>query len=173
VDISSLVSKSGIYSSLCFLSLAYVSKLKFERRKRSMYIQISRWQTYNFRTLHSLIVTGWWTRWSRQWCHQICCWLMVSVWWWCTIPSFLKGVCWFVAPALWRGRQPCILFARTIAGRLYIAGFTFLWPGNWAPHLLCSHTLVGGFTIRDCMFFIEVHKNPPLATLAIFNQKGM
>jgi len=79
----------------------------------------------------------------------------------------------FFALPFWQGRKPFGWFWRTIAGCLSITALTFLWSENTTPHIISSRTSARGVSIRCCISSIVACETPPLAILAIFNERYM
>jgi hypothetical protein len=85
------------------------------------------------------------------------------------LPLHLQRVCRFFAVPWWQGRQPDVWLWQRIAGCLFIAVFTFLYPGNSTPCFFSFRTSARGFLMRYFVSCIVAPENPSLAILAIFN----
>ena len=154
-----------IFIALVMLGICHkIDKLRVG--KRSMYIHISGWHTFGFGTFSSLTVVMW-----RRWCSgggggtgsgggaSIC--------------LGLNWVCRFFVVPLWQEMQPSIRFSRIIARCHSITAFSWLCPGNTAPHILWSRTLARGFLLRNCISCIMARENLQFAIFAIYKARCM
>ena len=97
-------------------SLAYAVRLKtLSAGKKTIYIHISGWHTFNFGCERSLIGTRW-HRWHSIWMwHRFWCWLSELLWWRCT-HAF--------APPAGLNSLYCEILARKAAIRLMVPRHT-------------------------------------------------
>jgi len=139
----------------------------------SMWIPISRWRIVDLGTKSWIIVTGWgWGRSGRGGIRsgvRYLCWIGGGA----PVPLCFQRFCRFFAVSYWKGRQPPMWISCTIAGCPCIAAFMFQCPGNWTPRIVSSRTLPRGLLVRYWLSSIVAHENPPLAILAIFQERHM
>jgi len=82
---------------------------KFSARKRSVYIVISAWNSFDFGYMSAIIVSGR-HRWRSEWTWR---------WFWCRLPGSLRCKCtWFFAPPGCQWILGCTILGREAADRL-------------------------------------------------------
>jgi len=132
-----------IFIALAILGIC-IKIEKWSIGKRSMYIHISRWHTFDFRILSWLISPRWHT-WHSGW--RSC-----RSWRRCT-HSFTPTLCLQILLCAILARKAAVIwFSQTIDGYLSITAFTFLCPGNSTLYFCSSLSSTQGFLI---MWFVS------------------
>jgi len=128
---------------------------KWSAGKRRMYIHLSRWHTFDFGSMSSVIVTGWHKWRSRRRWHQFWCQLSELVWSRCASafapPACLRSLC---GASLARKAASRLIFTHysqvSFHSRLHMS-----MPRNWTSRIFASGTLAQVSLLRYCVSFIR------------------
>jgi len=136
-------------------------------------MNISRRHTFDWRSVSSLIVTGWHRCHSGRTWRQLWCCMAESVWCRCT-HAFVLPVClgiphyailaWMAAVHLIFPNHSRVSFHHSLHMSM---------PKNSIRCFFCSRTSALGFLMWYCVSSVVVCKNPSLAILAIFKTRCM